>query len=88
MLYLTLAASATLGFLFTLALYASWSSNPISSRVAYGIFVSLFPAFGAFLVLKLTKMLVSWRGAVLIYVVLFALLVIIQAVGRKISIYS
>lgn len=87
MLYLTLAASASLAFLFILVLYLR-SGNPLSSRVPFGIFMSLLPAFGAFLVLKLTKLLASWRSAVVIYVVLFVLLVLIQTVGRKIPIYS
>jgi len=87
-LYLTLVASACLGFLFILALYGLRAPNPVSSRVAFGIFVSVLPALGTFLVLKITRLLVSWRGAVVIYVVLFALLTIIQAVGRKITIYS
>jgi hypothetical protein len=86
-LYLTLAVSTVLGFLFTLVLYASvFGRNPFN-RLGYGIFVSVLPALGAFVVLKLTRLLVSWRGAVFIYVVLFALVVIIQALGRMIPVY-
>ena len=88
MLYLTVAASAAFGFLFTLALYASRAPNPISSRVIFGIFVSLLPVCGVFLVLKFTRMVVSWQRAVLIYFVFFILLAIVQAVGREITIYK
>lgn len=89
-LWLPLVASTCLGFCFILALYASWASNtnPISSRVPFGIFMSVLPAVGTFLVFKITRHLVSWRSTVIIYGILFALLVLMQAVGRKIPIYS
>jgi len=87
-LYLTLLASACLGFVSILTLYAVTAPNPVSSRLAFGIFLSLLPAVGAFVVLKFTKRLVSWRGAVFIYIALFVLLAVIQAVGRKIPIHS
>ena len=87
-LYLTLVASAALGFLFTLALYASWSPNRVSSRLAFGIFVSVLPALGALLVLKLTNIFVTWRGAFFVYFVLFVLVVIIQGFGRMIPVHG
>jgi hypothetical protein len=82
-LYATLAASTGVGFVFILLLYASLSGrNPVPSRVAYGIFVSVLPALATFVVLKLTNLFVSWRGAVVVYVAWFVLVVIIQAYIR------
>jgi len=82
-LYATLAASTAVGFVFILVLYASLSGrNPVPSRVAYGIFVSVLPALGALVVLKLTNVFVSWWGAVVVYLALFVLVVIIQAYAR------
>ena len=85
-LYATLAASASLAFLFTLLLYYALSGRNPGPRLAYGFFVSVLPALGVLLVLKLTRALVSWRGAVFIYVVFFVLVLIIQAVGRMIPV--
>jgi len=72
-LYVTLGVSAGLAFMFTLVLYASLGRNPLN-RLEYAVFVSVLPALAAFVVLKLTKLRVSWRGAVLIYLLLFLLL--------------
>lgn len=82
-LWATLAASTAVGFVFILVLYASLSGrNPVPSRVAYGIFISVLPAVATFVVLKLTNLFVSWWGAVIVYLVWFALAVIIQAYAR------
>jgi len=80
-LYVTLAASAAVAFTFTLLLYY-WLSrvNPIP-RMHYGLFVSVLPAVGTLVVLKVTKRSVSWKGVVLIYVLLF-ILVFIQFLVR------
>lgn len=80
-IYVTLAASAGLALLFILVEYASHDRNPLH-RLGYGVFVSVLPAVGAFVLLKLTKLLISWRGAVLstwataalIYLLLFLLI--------------
>jgi len=85
----TLAVSAGLAFMFTLLLYTSLSNNSLLSRLPYGLFVSVLPAVGALVVLKLTKLSVPWRGAVLstwataalIYFLLF-LLVFISTLVR------
>ena len=82
-LYVTLATSASLALLFTLLLYA-WLTdghNPLP-RLHYGLFVSVLPAVGALVVLKLTKRSVSWKRVVLIYVLLF-ILVFIQFLIRS-----
>lgn len=83
-LYVTLAVSASVAFTFTLLLYY-WLShrNPIP-RVHYGLFVSVLPAVGALVVLKVTKLSVSWKGVILIYVLLF-ILVFIQFLVRSYS---
>lgn len=81
-LYLTLAVSTGLAFLFVLILYVLLSGrNPIP-RVPYGVFVSVLPALGALVVVKLTRVFASWQGAALVYFCLFVLVLIIQAFGR------
>jgi hypothetical protein len=87
-LIVTLGVSMAVAFSFTLLLYASMSSNPVSSRVGYGVLVSLLPALGVLGVLKLTRLLLSWRGAVFIYVLLFVVVLIIQMFGRMIPVNS
>ena len=87
-LYLTLAVSAGLAFLGILAIYAWLIDRDPSFRVGYGILVSLLPALAALVFLRLTKRYVSWRGIAIVYVVLFGLLLILQAVGRLIPVFS
>lgn len=87
-LYLTLAAAAALTFAGILLLYASISVNPLSSRLAFGLFVSVVPAVGVVGVSKLTRLLMSRLGVVVIYLVLFVLFFLLQAVGRLIPVYS
>jgi len=86
-LYATLVASASIAFGFTLLLYYALSGRSPGPRLAYGIFVSVVPALAALLVLKLTKASVSWRGAAIVYLALFVLLLIIQAFGRMIPVH-
>jgi hypothetical protein len=82
----TLAASANVAFLFTLLQYASLSGRFPVTRLGYNLFVSVLPALGAFVVLKLTRLFVSLQGVVMIYLLLFLLVEIIQTVGRTIPI--
>lgn len=83
-LYTTLVVSAGLALsVILLEYYAVHGRNPFN-RVGYALFMSVLPAVVALVVLKLTRLFVSWRGAVLIYVVLFAAFVITQAVLRTI----
>lgn len=84
-LLVTLAASTALALAFVLILYVALGGNP-SARLGYGLLVSLLPALGTYLVLKLTNIFVSWRGAVFIYFALFVLFLFIQAFGRLISV--
>jgi len=89
-LYATLTVSTGLGLLFILIEYDLHGRDP-SNRLGYGIFVSLLPAVGALVVLKLTKLLISWRGAVLstvvttalIYLLLFLLVFFQLLVGQS-----
>ncbi|HET6979099.1 MAG TPA: hypothetical protein VFI24_22385 [Pyrinomonadaceae bacterium] len=87
-LLLTLAASAALAFAAILLLYALISANPLSSRLPFGLFVTLVPAVAVVGVIKLTRQLISRRGVVLFYFVLFALFLLLQAVGRLIPVHS
>ncbi len=82
-LYLTLAASATAAFLFTLARYVWIGGNP-SHRLGYGIFISVVPALVALLVVKLANRSWSWPRMVTLYLLLFALTSVIQSYGRMI----
>lgn len=87
-LYLTLAVSAGLTLLFTLVLYASWFGRNPMNRLGYGIFVSIVPALGALIFIRLTKRYASWRAVAIVYAVLFVLILIIQALGRLIPVNS
>lgn len=82
-LYVTLGVSAGLALTITLALYALQGRNPLN-RLEYALFVSVLPALAAFVVLKLTKLSVSWRKAALLYLLLF-LLIFSQLLIRFIS---
>ena len=87
-LYLTLAVSAGITLSFTLFLYASvFGRNPLN-RLGYGIFVSIVPALGALIFIRLTKRYASWQGIAIVYVVLFLLILIVQALGRLIPVNS
>ena len=71
--YVALAVCVVVGFSFTLILYASFGHNPLN-RLGYGFFVSLLPAVGSWIFLKFTRLLVSWLGVAIIYVLLFLLI--------------
>lgn len=78
-IYVTLAVSTALGFLFTY--YALQGRNPFNG-LGYGVFISVVPAVGAFVVLKLTTYFESWRGAAIAYISFFVLVIMIEAVSR------
>ncbi len=84
-LYLTLLACAATAFLFTMARYLLAGGNP-SNRMGYAIFMSLVPALGALVLLRLTRLFRSWPRAAAVYVLLFVLTSIIQVYGRMIPI--
>ncbi len=85
-LIVALGACATLAFLFTALLDAVLSGRDLGPALAFSFLVSLLPAFGAYLVLKLTNIFVSWWGAVIVYFAMFVLVVILQAFGRLIPV--
>lgn len=85
--YLTLIVSTCLAFAFVLALYARLGGNPLN-RMGFGLFVSVLPALGTLAFLRITKLLVTWRGVATIYLVLFFLIVIIQQFSRMIPVYQ
>ena len=81
-IYMTLTVSACLAFIFTLLLYTSLSGRNPVPRLHYGVFVSVLPALGALVVFRVTKLSISWRGVVLIYLLLFLLVLSQQLVRR------
>ncbi len=83
--YLTLLACTAMAFLFNIGLYAWRGHNP-SNRLAYASFVSIVPALGALVVVKVSKRSLSWKGIAAVYALLFVLTVIIQALLRMIPI--
>ena len=85
-LLVTLAASTGLALAFTLILYVVLSGRDPFPRLGYGLLVSVLPAVGAYIVLKLTNLFITWRGAVVVYIALFVLVVIIQAFSRSVPV--
>lgn len=65
--YLTLVCAMSLGFLFTLAVY----SGEASRRWGYAMFLSGIPALSALLLLRLTKLSLTWLGIAVLYLILF-----------------
>jgi len=84
-LYLTLLACALIAFLFTMARYFLVDGNP-ANRLGYGIFISLVPALGALVVVKLAKLSKSWKWTAGVYGLLFMLTSIVQVYGRMIRV--
>jgi predicted Abi (CAAX) family protease len=80
-IYVTLAVTTALGFLSILLEYALQGRNPLN-RLGFAVFMSVVPALGALLVLKLTTYFESWRGAAIVYVAFFVLIIMIQGVAR------
>jgi uncharacterized membrane protein YjdF len=78
---LTLLACAVTTSLFILTRYV-WNGGSPSHRLGYGIFMSITPALAAVLLLKLTKPSLSWQRTVGVYVLLFAITVVIQSFAR------
>jgi drug/metabolite transporter (DMT)-like permease len=83
--YLTLLACAVTAFLYILTRYVLAGGNP-SNRMGYVIFMSLVPALGALLLLRLTRIFRSWPKTAAVYFLLFVLTSIIQVYGRMIPI--
>ena len=73
-LYKTLTICAVTAFIVIVGSYAIYSSNPISSRVHFGLFMSLIPALITVLAFRWTTLRRSRTAVVLVYVVDFVLL--------------
>lgn len=86
-LFVTLAKAVGVAFVVILLVSAAQGAS-LLPRVGYGILVCVPPAFGVVAVIKITRILLSRLGAVVIYAVLLVLVVIFQAVGRLIPVYS
>jgi hypothetical protein len=76
----TLTPLTIAAFLFTLLIYALNGGNPLN-RLVYGMFVSVLPVLGALIVLKLTNVFVSWRGAAVVYSAFFFLVLMVSRFG-------
>ncbi|MDX6403722.1 MAG: hypothetical protein QOH70_1177 [Blastocatellia bacterium] len=84
-MYVTLLACAVTAFLFTLVRYLLVNGNP-ANRLGYGIFISIAPAIGALIVLKLAKLSRSWKWTAALYGLLFMATSIVQFFGRVVPI--
>jgi len=89
MLVNTLIAATIFAFALTLVIFVvrSGNNNPLP-RVPFGVLVTVLPGLGAYVVLRLTNVFISRRGAIFVYVALVALAVIIQAFARLIPVAS
>jgi hypothetical protein len=76
---LTLLLSTISAFVLTLLIYLIAGSNPLN-RIGYAVLVSLSPAIITFIAMKIWKLSARWT--VITYVVLFLVMVIVQAVMR------
>lgn len=70
--YRSLVLCAVIAFAGLLAQYATYSTNPLSSRIGYALFMSLTPAIAAFLILRFSKLFAGDGG--LLYFAFFMLL--------------
>lgn len=84
--YLTLVACTAVGFFLTLMLYVFVSGRNPLNRLGYAAFVSVVPAIGALIVIRILKRPRSRADAVSIYIALFILIVILQAAARLIAV--
>ena len=81
-LYVTLAVSTCLALSFILLEYYFVQDRNPFNRVGFALFMSGLPALGALIVVKLTRVFVSWRGPAAIYLAFFVLVSMIQSYGR------
>ena len=81
-LYTTLFVTTGLALLFILLEYYFVQARNPFNRVGYALFMSVLPALGALVVVKLTRVFLSWRGPAAVYIAFFVLVVMIQSVAR------
>jgi hypothetical protein len=60
-----------IAFAGMLGLYAATASNPVSSRLAFAVFMSVIPGICTALLLWLIKSCNSWRAVLLAYFAVF-----------------
>jgi hypothetical protein len=84
---LTLLACAASAFLFTLARYM-WNGGNPSHRIGYGILMGVVPSLAAFLLLRSMKLSLSWQRTVGVFIMMFAVTVIIQSYARTIPVHE
>jgi|GEM_PF-2238990 len=83
-IYVTLAVSTAIGFLFTLAKHQFVQGLNPFDQLGHDVLTSSVPALGAFVVVKLTSVFLSWRGVAVVYIALLVLVTMLQAVGGMI----
>lgn len=80
---LTLLTCAVMAFLITLAEYV-WNGGDPFYRLGYAAFMSVTPALAVWLLLRLSKLSLSWRRMIGVYIMLFAVTQIVQSYARMI----
>lgn len=86
-LFVTLAASTAFAFAFLLVVWMARSGRPNPlPRVPFSLLVTVLPALTAYVVLRVTNVFISRRGAVILYLTLFILTVIVQAFARLVPV--
>lgn len=71
------------GFVFSLAVNAILGGNPFN-RIGYALFVSVVPGIASFLLFRFRRLSATWLRVVTIYLLLFAMTIILQGVLRSI----
>lgn len=86
-LFTTLATATVFALAFVLVLWMARSGrmNPIP-RIPFGLLVTVLPALGAYVVLRVTNIFISRRGAVFVYLALVLLALIIQGFAQVIPV--
>lgn len=74
--YLTLFVCALASFVLIVGSYALYAPNPVSSRIGFGVTMSVAPAVISLLVLKVSRLNRSRGNVIAVFAVTF---VIIQA---------
>ena len=70
-------------FVFSLGINAALGGNPFN-RIGYAVFVSVGPGIVTLLVFRVGKLVVTWLRVVTIYLLLFAMTIILQGLLRNV----
>jgi hypothetical protein len=84
---LTLVTSAVIAFANILLANYLVGGN-VSTRFEYAVFISLTPAVGALLWLRLRRVSLSWQQIAASYIVLYTTVSTIQSYARLIPVYQ